>query len=265
MIPFIGIALARLTTAIIHDIPGVYGPIAPVLHHGSVDVSCYLKTRPSDFVHPGIWHTHEDLERIRTNVLGGVQPWASAYANFSTDDYSLSNYTQQGPYPVIERGIVRNYTAFTNDVRAAWQNAIMWYITKDAGHWNRSTSLLESWGSTLTDVIGQDRSLLIGLEGDLLVNAAEIMRWEGNWTATAQAKFNDQLYWLFLQQSAVVGQGNYGMISAKALLSFAVYLDDVTFYNYAISQFINNPCCSVQALYEPTTGQSSEAGRGQGE
>ena len=61
-------------------------------------------------------------------------------------------------------------------------NALTWYITKDETHWNRSTTILDAWGTTLTDIVGTDTSLLVGLEGTMFANAAEIMRWEGNWT-----------------------------------------------------------------------------------
>jgi hypothetical protein len=56
------------------------------------------------------------------------------------------------------------------------------YIAKDQGHWIRATTILDAWGSNLTDVIGVDTSLLVATEGGLFVNAAEIMRWEGKWT-----------------------------------------------------------------------------------
>lgn len=85
----------------------------------------------------------------------------------------------------------------------------------------------------MTDIIGTDRSLLVGLDGDTFVNAADIMRWEGNWTE-AGAKWqggtglSNQVHWLFSRQSIVIGQANYGMVSIKALLSFAVYLEDAT-------------------------------------
>jgi alpha-galactosidase len=175
----------------------------------------------------------------------------------------------KGPYSVLSRGKVSNYTSFASDSRAAWQNAMMWYITKDQAHWDRSTSILDAWGSNLTDIIGTDRSLLIGLDGDLLVNAAEIMRWEGKWTEAGASwrggsGFSNQLYWLFSRQAAVIGQANYGMVSIKSLLSFAVYLDDVTLYNYAMNAFINDPCAGIFAMYKPSTGQSVESGRDQG-
>lgn len=259
--------LLKPVFAVVADIPGVYGPIYP-LEPSSVNVQKYLKNRPGDFVHPGLWHSHEDLERIRTNVHAGKEPWKSAYANFSIDSYSLANYTMQGPKAYLSRGAISNYSTFTNDSRAAWQNALMWYITKDEAHWNRSTTILDAWGSNLTDIIGTDRSLLVGLDGNLFVNAAEIMRWEGGWKEAGSKPqgspgFSNQLYWLFSRQSVVIGQANYGMVSIEALLSFAVFLDDVTLYNYAINEYINNPCAGVPAMYNPMTGQSVESGRDQ--
>lgn len=108
----------------------------------------------------------------------------------------------------------------------------MWYITRDQSHWDRATTILDAWGSNLTDIIGTDTSLLVALEGDLFVNAAEIMRWEGGWVekgakASGTSGFANQIYWLFARQSIIIGQANYGLASIKALLSFAVYLDDV--------------------------------------
>ena len=50
------------------------------------------------------------------------------------------------------------------------------------GTLERSTTILDAWGTTLTDIVGTDTSLLVGLEGTMFANAAEIMRWEGNWT-----------------------------------------------------------------------------------
>lgn len=83
------------------------------------------KKRTSEFQHPGLWHSHADLETMRKNALGGVEPWASAYLRFSNDSYSQVTYKIQGPHPVISRGVVSNYTSFANDARAAYQNAIM--------------------------------------------------------------------------------------------------------------------------------------------
>jgi hypothetical protein len=55
---------------------------------------------------------------------------------------------------------------------------------RDQAYWDKSTTILGQWGSNLTSIIGTDKSLPVGLDGQFFVNAAEIMRWEGNRTET---------------------------------------------------------------------------------
>lgn len=136
------------------------------------------------------------------------------------------------------------------------------YITKDQRHYNASTALLDAYGRDLTALIGTDRSLLVGLDGSEWTNAAEIMRWEGGWKDPNS--FSAIIYWLFMRQSIIVGQANYGFASIKGLLDFAVYLDDVTAWNYAMYMALNDPCAGIDANFQRKTGQSSEAGRDQG-
>lgn len=83
------------------------------------------KKSPSEFNHPGLWHSHDDLETIRKNVADGVEPWKSAYDAFADDSYSKSSYEMKGPFPVLSRGAVTNISSFASDARAAYQNAIM--------------------------------------------------------------------------------------------------------------------------------------------
>ncbi|KAL3454411.1 chondroitin AC/alginate lyase [Aspergillus insuetus] len=254
---------APVVAALVGDVPGLNGPVP------YVPWTAGQKKVPSDFVHPGLWHSHDDLETMRTGVRDRKEPWISAYEQFVNSSFSQSTYKMQGPYAVISRGTVSNYTSFADDARAAYQNAIMWYITKDQAYWDRSTSILDAWGTNLTNIIGTDRSLLIGIEGTLIVNAAEIMRWEGGWKE-AGAKwqggqgFSVQLYWLFLRQSIIIGQANYGIASIKALMDFAVYLEDVALYNYAVWAWKFDTCAGIEATISRKTGQNSESGRDQG-
>ncbi|XRM40164.1 hypothetical protein ABZX51_003484 [Aspergillus tubingensis] len=258
----LAVATAAHVHGLIQDVPSLNGPVMMVPDTpGS-------KNRTNQFQHPGLWHSHDQLELMRTNVLNGVEPWASAYTRFAQDPYSNASYEMQGPYPVISRGQISNYTSFHDDSRAAYQNAIMWYITRSQSHWNRSTTILDAWGSDLENIIGTDRSLLIGIEGSIFANAAEIMRWEGGWveqgaTYKGGSGFSVQLYWLFARQSIIIGQANYGMASIMGLLNFAVYLDDVALYNYALYAYKNDRCAGVPYNYLASTGQNSEAGRDQ--
>jgi hypothetical protein len=114
----------------------------------------------------------------------------------------------------------------------------MWYITRNESHFDRATSILDAWGSNLTSIIGHDTSLLAELEGDIMVNAAEILRWRGGingetpgaWRGAGT--FANMVYWLLARQSIIIGQANYGIVSSKARMSFAVYLDDVAMVRY---------------------------------
>ncbi|PMD50903.1 chondroitin AC/alginate lyase [Hyaloscypha bicolor E] len=263
IVPLAFLAEAVFATGQLNGLPVLNGPIPTVGNvHG-------MKSRVGDFVHPGLWHTHDDLERIRLGVANRQDPWKTAFLNFSTDSFSQASYVMQGPKSIICRGSCSNYTTFTNDVRAAYQNAMMWYITRNQSHWDRSTTILDAWGTNLTSIIGTDTSLLVGLEGDMFANAAEIMRWEGGWVeqgakASGGSGFSNQLYWLFARQSIIIGQANYGMVSIKALLAFSVYLDDVTMYNYAINSYQNDLCAGIYGNYDTQTGQGAETGRDQG-
>ena len=107
--------------ATVTDTPHLNGPIFPVVPQSVPGA----KRSSADFVHPGLWHTHSDLETIRSNILSGEDPWKTTYEKFSVDKFSLANYTMRGPDPVLSRGTISNYTSFTSDVRAAYQNALM--------------------------------------------------------------------------------------------------------------------------------------------
>ncbi|PNP79746.1 hypothetical protein FNYG_06839 [Fusarium nygamai] len=95
------------------------------------------------------------------------------------------------------------------------------------------------------------------------------MRWEGGWTEVG-AKwqggqgFSIQLYWLFLRQSLIIGQANYGIASIKGLMDYAVYLEDVSAYNFALWSWKNDWCAGIDATINSNIGQNSESGRDQG-
>lgn len=82
----------------LHGLPVLNGPI------NTVPQGDGFKTSPGDFVHPGLWHTHDDLERIRLGVQNKKDPWASAYANFSTDSFSQADVSfskTTNPYQLL--------------------------------------------------------------------------------------------------------------------------------------------------------------------
>lgn len=70
----------------LNGLPVLNGPI-PIVPQGDPD----MKSGPGQFVHPGLWHTHDDLERIRVGVEEGKEPYASAFKNFSASAFSTAD------------------------------------------------------------------------------------------------------------------------------------------------------------------------------
>jgi len=112
--------LFNVVAAIVNDIPRIYGPIA-TFNPKKQDVTPFLESRPSNLVHPSMWHSKEGFDSIRVNVKGGKEPWASAFLEYSSDVCSASNYTMKGPQIITSRDIVSKYS-ISADERSDWQN-----------------------------------------------------------------------------------------------------------------------------------------------
>lgn len=246
---------------------GQVGPFFPVDRSGASNVQ-YTKEFNYDFKHPGIDFSHEDLERVRKNVEKGKEPWKSAWDEFTGLSQASSNYTMSEPKEEISRGTVTNNSGFEKDATAALYNAVAWYVTKDDAHFNKSASILNAWGTKLKRYTGLDNSL--GTHGSLaLVNAAEILKWEGDWVEEGESwrgsqGFAGMVYRVLAPNVVAIGQSNYGIAMIQSLLAISVYLEDVVMWNYAMNEYQNNVCGGIKGLLHRQTGQNSESGRDQG-
>lgn len=91
-----------IATGGLNGLPVLNGPITP-LYFNTIPG---MKARVGEFVHPGLWHTHDDLERIRLSVQNGAEPWKSAFVNFTTDRFSSSEVRRK---PVPPQFLFRSY------------------------------------------------------------------------------------------------------------------------------------------------------------
>jgi hypothetical protein len=73
-------------TGSLNGLPILNGPI-PVVPQNDPD----MKRGPGEFIHPGLWHTHDDLERIKKGVENQEEPYASAFEKFSANEFSQAN------------------------------------------------------------------------------------------------------------------------------------------------------------------------------
>ena len=129
------------------------------------------------FTHPGLLHTKQDIERMKTYVAAKEEPAFTAYKSLSDDNRAKSDYKMAGPYKVIARDGKHRSTkgGSENDFAAAYYNALMWHITGNDAHAKKAVEIIRAYSGELESVDGHDAPLC-ALQGFLLVNACELMR-----------------------------------------------------------------------------------------
>ncbi|PQV49012.1 putative secreted protein (Por secretion system target) [Jejuia pallidilutea] len=199
----------------------------------------------AQLVHPGISHSMSDLERIKAMVETGEEPWASEFANFSSNSKSLCSYTVKGNTSITE---ITNHGDFQNDGYAAYYNALMWYITGNECHAEKAVEIFNSWVNVTNTTgipLNQGRGPWKMCEG------AEIIKYTYNgWSLADQQKFADMLvypgysttsvpsgnktfYWN-LYQGDPGRYGNQGLFAYRSLMAMAIFLDNEIMYDRAL-------------------------------
>jgi fibronectin type 3 domain-containing protein len=191
-----------------------------------------------NFIHPGVMHSFADLERMRTNVLAGNQPWYMGYTNMLADSHSSSAYAMEGPLPTITRDAVHPVlpTAFQDDCGAAYQNALLWYLTGYPAHATKAIQILDAWSSTCTNTAGSDVRLACGLQGFKFITAAELIRYTGApWSQAEINTCSNFIRNVILPVNRMYGGGNWGQCGAASAMAAGVFLDDEAVFNEAMN------------------------------
>jgi len=226
------------------------------------------------FIHPGILHTKEDLDRIKSYVDNKVYPAYGSYKMMQDSSVSSYNYKIQGPFEVIARLGPNSYTKrpSEDDHEAAYTNALMWYITKDKRHAEKTIEILNAYSKTLK-LIGpndNDDPLCAALQGSMIANAAEIIKhtYDG-------VKDEDIKAWEGLLRSVFIPildtffkvppytNGNWGAAATKAYMAFGIFLEDPSLYDFAVDFYYNGTDNGTLSGYLSETGQCQESGRDQ--
>ncbi|MCR4030669.1 MULTISPECIES: alginate lyase family protein [Flavobacterium] len=246
------------------------------------------------FVHPGLLHSKEDFDRMKTNVANNVDPWLSGYNKMIGNSHASSTYVMKGPVATLIRGggskeepASDNYSTAMNDAHAAYLTAIRWKITGDVAYANKSIQILNAWAATCTRISGDsNKALGAGIYGYQFANAAEIMRDYSGWNAADLTKFKKWMLDVFYPVNYDFLQTHYNTCSSHywanwdlcnlaSIMSIAVLNDDVEKYTYVINYLMrgagNGQLIKAINYVHPKSanddidlGQIQEAGRDQG-
>jgi Alginate lyase len=224
-------------------------------------------TGPSAFIHPGLLMSRSDQVRIETMVAKGVEPWLSGYNILASDEFASASYTVRGGFTTVVNDVPTNnhtnLTSFVFDSNAAYENALMYVVTGDVTHANKTIQIINAWSSTLASITGSDAQLTSAQQGFRLSNAAEIIRYANvGWAAADIARFETMLKAVVVPNVSNYGDRNWGTGCVKAMIAIGIFTNDSTIYDSGVNAFYNNACCSLGKVIG-TSGQNTENGRDQ--
>jgi hypothetical protein len=224
----------------------------------------------AQFKHPGILHSLESLNRMRDMVAAGREPWKSGFLKLQENTKASFTYRVEGAFDSVSRDPKLNLhtAAIEHDCNAAYYNALMWYITGNKAHAEKTIEILNTWSYKLRAIIPSDAELLAGLDGDMLVNAAEIIRytypgWSPKDIAQCETMFADVFYPV-IKDFAEFANGNWGNACIKTVMGIGVFCNNMQIYQRGVDYYLNGKGNgSLQNYVINDNGQCQESGRDQ--
>lgn len=228
-----------------------------------------LVARSQSFVHPGILHSREDLERMKKAVAAKEEPIYGGYQVFIQNPASQYDYKMQGPTAAVGRNPTVGQGTYDSDANAAHQNAVMWAITGDKRYADKAIGIVNAWSATLKSITGRDAVLMAGLGPFKMVNAAEILRytnagWKEADVQQTEKHFKEVIYPV-LKNFAPFANGNWDAAAIKTVMAVAVFCNDRPMFESALRYYVNghgNGRLTHYVINEE--GQIQESGRDQG-
>ncbi|MFC5634950.1 alginate lyase family protein [Streptomyces bullii] len=238
---------------------------------------------PATFTHPGMLHNWGDLNRAKVRVAAGDDPWLSGWNRLTANARSQSTWTPR-PQATVYRGsgYPENYQILYNDIAAAYQNALRWWVAGTAAHGDCAVRILNAWANTLTSIQGNaDRFLAAGIYGWQFANAAELMRGYAGFDLN---RFKQMMLNVFypLNNSFLTNHNdacitnywaNWDLCNMASVMAIGILCDDGAKYDQAVNYFKSGGGNgsirrAVPFLYPNVEGydlgQWQESGRDQG-
>ncbi len=231
----------------------------------------YVSSSNAAFVHPGMFHTSEDLVLIKSRVLSGKEPWKSAFLQMKNSDYADLTIAPSpfedvscGPYNVPNIG----GDEFYQDGNFAYTMALLWVITGDERYARKSIEILNAWSYTLKRVTREAKELKIGVAGVKYLNAAEIIKHTyTGWSEQDQNQFKSMIldiWYETIKNFKPTTNGNWDAAAEQTVMCIGIFLDRQDIFDRGYNQLTVGETNGAIDNYFSETGQCQESGRDQG-
>ena len=252
----------------IRKLPSIFFLLFRIVFNVFLFVISLNASAASRFVHPGLLHSQDDINRIKKAVTEKEGPIYEGFKILLESPFSKMEYRMQGPVEEWGRAPNINTGQAQNDAKAAYQNALMWAITGKQPHANKSIEILNAWAGKLKKVSGIDGVLASGLQGFQFVNAAELVRYTNSGWTEVEAKRCEASFknaWLpTIEHYAYFANGNWETAALQTKMAIAVFCDDSELFEEAIRYSVNG--CgngSIPNMIVYSSGQCQETTRAQ--
>lgn len=247
------------------------------IEHGVNDIDSWPEVIdievPETFVHPGILHTQEDIDRIREIVASQQGAAYESFKELRDQEFSQSDYNMYGPFETISRNDAGRL--YEKDFNAACQNAIMYALTDEEAHAQKAAEILNAYAGTLKSIdtsTAGEAPLLAGVMGIKFVYAAEIIHYlypEGM-NDEEFAKVCGMFKNIFkpvldtFYETQPYTNGNWGASVNMTYIAIAILTNDKEMYKTALDFYtMGNDNGSLLNYIDGETGQCQESGRDQ--
>lgn len=196
-----------------------------------------------------------------------------SYSKLLADAKASAGYQMRGPYAIIARDGEHGRTKgpSENDFLSAYYNALLFLTTHEEAHARKSMEIIRAYGHTLAHIDGHDAPLCAALQGFILINACELMRYTKGtgWTKEDSRQTEHMFRTAFLpvldefDRQSPYANGNWGAAACKMRMAIGVYCDDKAQYHRATEYFLHGHDNGALPHYVAESGQCQESGRDQ--
>jgi len=228
--------------------------------------------RGGESKHPGLLHSQSSIERMQ-RLFEEQNPVAmGSYMKLVNDAKSRADYAMRGPFDIIARDgqYGKTKTPCENDFLAAYYNVLIFISTHDAAHAEKAMEIIRAYSKSLVRIDGHDAPLCAALQGFILVNACELLRYVyKGWKKSDTRKTEEMFRSVFLpvldefDRQSPYANGNWGAAVCKMRMAIAVYCNDDEQYHRAIKYYEEGNDNGALRHYIGESGQCQESGRDQ--
>ena len=229
----------------------------------------FVSPSHAQLVHPGGWHTQDDLTIIRSKVQAGEEPWVTGW-NAIKDSRPRKNYESN------VSGVVTDEFALSKQGHVAYQLAMKWVATGDQEYADAAIGLIDQWVENVDGFNVEGPTLTLSTAAGHMAQAAEILAhgfdgaagWSPAKVEAAQAWFKSKVYDKWTNTGGM-RSSNWGTSCIGGNMSMAVFCDNQKMFKDQVNAYkfgyrdTNDGCAGVaQYIFSPT-GQAFESGRDQ--